>query len=144
MYRLDVDRWSTNLTGFQRFLCRSSISELPQLWNVVIGHMSLVGPRPESPERVRAYSDWQRQRLMVKPGMTGLAQVNGLRERHSSDEKARYDLQYIVHWTPVADLLLLLETIWVLVARSWVSDEAQPETPPKSEKRSALSGAATD
>jgi lipopolysaccharide/colanic/teichoic acid biosynthesis glycosyltransferase len=144
MYRLDVDRWATNTTPFQRFLCRISISELPQLWNVIQGQMSLVGPRPEPQERVSAYSDWERQRLMVKPGITGLAQVNGLREQHSSEEKARYDLQYIVQWTPVTDLILLLETIWALAARSWSVADKKPAPAAKANDDSALSQAPTN
>lgn len=117
MYRLDIDRTALDATAFQRFICRVSISELPQLLNVLWGQMSLVGPRPEPPEKANHYSEWERRRLRIKPGMTGLAQVNGLREQHSSAEKTRFDLQYIVHWTPLTDLVLLLETVWILAAR---------------------------
>ena len=117
MYRLDVQTDDGKASEFQKLLRRLSISELPQLLNVLQGHMSLVGPRPEAPERVRYYSEWQRQRLRVPPGMTGLAQVNGLREEHPSEEKTRYDLQYILNWTPALDLVLLLRTIWTLAAR---------------------------
>jgi len=134
MYRLDVDRHAADTTAFQRFLCRLSISELPQLFNVLFGQMSLVGPRPESPERVRDYSNWQRQRLKIKPGMTGPAQVNGLREQHSSEEKTRYDLQYMVCWTPVIDLVLLLETAWTLAARLWARSEALLAPPSKGDQ----------
>jgi putative colanic acid biosynthesis UDP-glucose lipid carrier transferase len=123
MYRLDIDRHAPDAPAVQRLLCRLSISELPQLFNVLSGQMSLVGPRPESVERVRDYSEWQRQRLKIKPGMTGLAQVNGLREQHSSEEKTHFDLQYMVRWTPVIDLVLLLETIWTLAARLWARTE---------------------
>jgi lipopolysaccharide/colanic/teichoic acid biosynthesis glycosyltransferase len=93
------------------------MTELPQLWNVLRGEMSLVGPRPESPDRVKHYSNWQRQRLTVIPGLTGLAQVRGLREEHSSEEKARFDLQYIGQWSLFLDLSLLLQTAWALFAR---------------------------
>jgi putative colanic acid biosynthesis UDP-glucose lipid carrier transferase len=117
MHRLDVEREENAGSRLDRFLWRTSISELPQLWNVIQGRMSLVGPRPESAERVRHYSDWQRQRLTVKPGMTGLAQVNGLREQHPSDNKCHYDLRYIYEWTPWLDLVLLLQTVWALAAR---------------------------
>jgi lipopolysaccharide/colanic/teichoic acid biosynthesis glycosyltransferase len=115
--------------AFQRFLCQLSISELPQLFNVLSGQMSLVGPRPESLEQLRDYSAWQQRRLNIKPGITGLAQVNGLREQHSSEEKARYDLQYMVHWTPMADLVLLLQTLWTLAARLWMGAEPPPSRP---------------
>lgn len=117
MLRLNTEREGDNLSGLDRFLRHFSISELPQLWNVLRGEMSLVGPRPESPERVRHYSDWQQQRLSIKPGMTGLAQVNGLRERHSSEEKARFDLQYLLRPSLLVDLSLLLQTMWTIAGR---------------------------
>lgn len=119
MLRLNIDRDAGNLTGIRAWLARLSLTELPQLWNVVIGNMTLVGPRPEPPERVKHYSDWQRQRLKMKPGLTGLAQVHGLREQHPSDEKARFDLQYILSWSPFLDLSLLLQTLWTVTVRVW-------------------------
>src|ERR1700730_2284114 len=117
MYRLNIDRDDLNLIGIERFMAKFSLTELPQLCNVLDGHMSLVGPRPESPERVKHYSDWQRQRLSVEPGLTGLAQVQGLREQHSSEEKARFDLQYIFHWSLFLDLSLIVQTVWTLALR---------------------------
>ena len=78
----------------------------------------MVGPRPESPERVKGYTEWERQRLTVKPGITGLAQVHGLRERNSSEEKCRFDLQYNLDSSPLLDVSLLLQTIWTLVTRA--------------------------
>lgn len=117
MYRLNVDRWAPDLPGCEWIFARFSVTELPQLWNVLKGDMSMVGPRPEPPERVQHYSMWQRQRLSVTPGMTGLAQVNGLRENHSSEEKAHFDLQYIFHWSLFLDLSLLLQTVCTLFAR---------------------------
>jgi lipopolysaccharide/colanic/teichoic acid biosynthesis glycosyltransferase len=149
MYRLDIDRNSPNAPAFHQILAWLSISELPQLGNVILGHMSLVGPRPEAPERVRNYSEWQRQRLKVKPGITGLAQVNGLREQHSSEEKTRYDLQYMVEWTPIMDLVLLLETVWTLVARLGTRPK-HDELPPVSDQqrhkdsRSVLAGSSVE
>jgi putative colanic acid biosynthesis UDP-glucose lipid carrier transferase len=117
MYRLDVDRDAPELCSGERILARSSLTELPQLWNVLKGEMSLVGPRPESPDRVKHYSEWQRQRLSVIPGLTGLAQVNGLREEHSSEAKARFDLEYIFHWSMFLDLSLLIQTVWIISLR---------------------------
>jgi lipopolysaccharide/colanic/teichoic acid biosynthesis glycosyltransferase len=117
MWRIDVPRdLVAARTPYEVFLRRLSISEMPQLWNVLRGEMSLVGPRPEDPERVRHYSEWQRQRLKVKPGITGLAQVNGLGEQHPSEQKARYDLQYLLQWSPMLDLVLLVQTILTLSA----------------------------
>jgi lipopolysaccharide/colanic/teichoic acid biosynthesis glycosyltransferase len=123
MYRLNIDRDAPVLDGFERVLVRFSLTELPQLWNALKGDMSLVGPRPESTERVKHYSMWQRQRLTVTPGLTGLAQVNGLREEHSSEEKAHFDLQYIFHWSVFLDLSLVLETLWTLLVRVMEKDE---------------------
>ncbi len=117
MLRLNVDRDPQGDAPIERILWQLSLTEVPQLWNVLRGDMSLVGPRPESPDRARRYSDWQRQRLSVRPGMTGLAQVHGLREEHSSEEKARFDLQYLLHPSPLADLSLVVQTLWTLVTR---------------------------
>lgn len=117
MYRLNVEREANQLEALERFLVQFSFTELPQLLNVLRGEMSLVGPRPEAPERVKHYSMWQRQRLNVKPGLTGLAQVNGLREQHSSEEKVHFDLQYIFHWSLFLDLCLILQTGWTLLLR---------------------------
>jgi lipopolysaccharide/colanic/teichoic acid biosynthesis glycosyltransferase len=117
MYRLNSDRDGRGLPNYELLLQRLSLTELPQLWNVLRGEMSLVGPRPEPLERVRLYSDWQRQRLTLKPGMTGLAQVHGLRDQHSSEEKARFDLQYMLNPSPFLDVSLLLQTLGTLAGR---------------------------
>ena len=80
--------------------------DLAQLFNVLRGEMSLVGPRPEPPDRMKHYSDWQRLRLRVLPGITGLAQVNGVRTANSSESKTKFDLQYIQSWSPLLDISL--------------------------------------
>lgn len=102
---------------FCEFLRRYSLSELPQLWNILKGEMSIVGPRPETPERVRHYSEWHRRRLVMKPGITGLAQVRGLRGFHSTDEKTRHDLEYFANYTPLLDLVLIAATAGALLRR---------------------------
>ena len=117
VWRLNVDGHAINPPRFEKLLIRWSLTELPQMLNVLRGDMSLVGPRPESAERVKYYSEWQRQRLRVRPGVTGLAQVHGLRELHPFEERVRFDLQYIFHWSPLWDLTLILETIWTLLSR---------------------------
>lgn len=117
MLRLNVDRHAPDLTHFEQLLEELSLTELPQLFNVLRGEMSLVGPRPESRDRARHYSEWEQQRLSVNPGITGLAQVHGLREQNSSEEKTRFDLQYLLHPSPLTDLSLLLQTVWTLVVR---------------------------
>ena len=106
-----------DLSGTEKMLALLSISELPQLLNVLKGEMSLVGPRPEPFDRVKRYSDWQRQRLSCKPGVTGLAQVHGLREENSSEDKAYYDLRYIQDCSLLADLSLVVQTIWTISRR---------------------------
>ena len=117
MYRLNSDRNCQELPRYEILLQQLSITEMPQFWNVLLGNMSLIGPRPESPDRVKHYSEWQCQRLSVKPGMSGLAQVCGLREQHSSEEKARFDLQYIMQSSMFFDISLILQTGWTLMGR---------------------------
>jgi lipopolysaccharide/colanic/teichoic acid biosynthesis glycosyltransferase len=131
MLRLNVDRSVPIRSRAECLLVDLSITEAPQLWNVLRGDMSLVGPRPEPPDRVRRYSEWQQQRLSVKPGLTGLAQVHGLREQHSSEEKTRFDLQYFLHSSPLTDVSLLLQTLATLFMRVVLSPGRgiPPETP---------------
>lgn len=119
IYRLNSPRRGTSLSAFEQMLQHLSVTELPQLWNVLRGEMSLVGPRPEGIDRVRHYTDWHRQRLNVKPGITGLAQVHGLRDEHALEDKTRYDLQYILHRSLFQDFSLLLQTFWTLAGRVW-------------------------
>jgi lipopolysaccharide/colanic/teichoic acid biosynthesis glycosyltransferase len=128
MCRLNIERHATSPERYERLFVRWSLTELPQLWNVLRGDMSLVGPRPESPDRVRYYSEWQRQRLKVRAGVTGLAQVHGLREQHSSEDKARFDLQYIFNWSPFLDLSLILQTVWTLLFRGLNQKPALTQT----------------
>jgi lipopolysaccharide/colanic/teichoic acid biosynthesis glycosyltransferase len=117
MWRLDVQRPAAQSSLFESLLDRFSVTELPQLWNVIAGQMSLVGPRPELPSRIQAYSEWQQRRLRVQPGMTGLAQVHGLREYSASEQKTRFDLQYVMDAHLLWDISLLLQTIWTLATR---------------------------
>ena len=98
------------ITEFGRWLRRSSLDELPQLWNVLRGEMSLVGPRPPLPSEVLDYHPWHRRRLSMKPGITGLWQIEGRREP-SFDQWVRKDLEYIDRWSPLLDLEILLRTI---------------------------------
>ena len=118
-HRLNLDRDADYLRGIDSFLVRTSLTELPQLWNVILGQMSVVGPRPESPDRVKHYSEWHNKRLAVKPGITGLAQVHGLRHGSSAEDKTRFDLQYIVNWSPLLDVVLALETVLTMAQRLW-------------------------
>lgn len=97
-------------TRVGRILRRSSIDELPNLWNVIRGDMSWVGPRPQVPEEVAQYEEWHWRRLEVAPGITGLWQVLG-RSDTSFDEAVRLDIYYAENWSPGMDLRILLQTI---------------------------------
>jgi len=117
MYRLNSPRRAAALPSLELFLQHLSLTELPQLINVLRGEMSLVGPRPEGRDKVCHYTDWHFQRLKVQPGMTGLAQVHGLRDPNPLEDKTRYDLQYILRRSLFQDVSLLLQTIWTLLLR---------------------------
>lgn len=104
-------------TPFGEMLYKYSLTEIPQFYNVLKGELSLVGPRPETPTRVERYSEFHRRRLLIKPGITGLAQVNGLRGFDSSDEKTHFDLKYIEEYSVLLDIRILLQTIWVILKR---------------------------
>ncbi len=98
-----------------RFIRRFSLDELPQLWNVVRGDMSLVGPRPPLPEEVDKYEDDMLRRLNVLPGMTGLWQVSG-RSDLSWEDTVRLDLYYVDNWSMVQDLIILARTVGAVLA----------------------------
>lgn len=103
-------REDPRVTRAGRRLRRYSIDELPQLMNVLRGDMSLVGPRPALPTEVEQYDDWVRNRLKVKPGMTGLWQVSGRTETSFADY-VRYDLFYIRNWSLSLDFWILWRTL---------------------------------
>lgn len=98
------------MTRVGRLLRRTSLDELPQLWNVLRGEMSLVGPRPPTIDEVERYDPWHKRRLEVLPGLTGLWQVLG-RSDTSFDEMVRLDIYYAENWTPLLDLRIMLQTI---------------------------------
>jgi lipopolysaccharide/colanic/teichoic acid biosynthesis glycosyltransferase len=98
------------VTRIGRILRRTSIDELPQIFNVLMGHMSIVGPRPAPPAEVQRYQAWHKRRLEVAPGITGLWQVSG-RSDVSFDEMVLLDLYYIENWSPVLDVQIMLRTL---------------------------------
>jgi lipopolysaccharide/colanic/teichoic acid biosynthesis glycosyltransferase len=98
------------ITRSGRFLRRTSLDELPQLLNVLVGQMSLVGPRPDIPQQVVNYSEHDRRRHEVLPGMTGYAQVHG-RDAIGWPERISQDIHYIDTWTRALDVRLLVETV---------------------------------
>ena len=110
-------RKDPRVTAVGAHLRRLSLDELPQLFNVFLGHMSLVGPRPALPDEAEKYAEHVRRRLVVKPGLTGLWQVNG-RSDLSWEESVRLDLRYVENWSFALDLQILWKTISVLMRGS--------------------------
>ena len=105
------------LTRVGRILRRWSLDELPQLYNVVRGEMSLVGPRPATPDEVAQYEEWHLKRLAVHPGITGLWQVSG-RSDLPFDEMVLLDIYYVENWSVAMDTMILLRTV-----PKWLSGE---------------------
>lgn len=103
------------VTPVGRFLRKMSIDELPQLWNVLKNDMSLVGPRPPLPDEVNRYKGWQRRRLSMKPGITGLWQVSGRNNITSFDQLVELDLEYIDKWTLGLDFKIAFKTMIVVL-----------------------------
>jgi lipopolysaccharide/colanic/teichoic acid biosynthesis glycosyltransferase len=104
-----VDRGDSRITKVGRFLRRSSIDELPQLWNVVRGDMSVIGPRPTLRYQVDGYTPRQRRRLDIRPGLTGWAQIHG-RASLPWEDRIELDVWYVEHRSPRLDLKILLRT----------------------------------
>jgi exopolysaccharide biosynthesis polyprenyl glycosylphosphotransferase len=112
-------RGDDRVTRLGRLLRKTSLDELPQLFNVLRGDMSVVGPRPPIPYEVKSYELWHRKRLDMKPGITGLWQVSG-RNRLTFDEMVRMDLYYIENWSLLLDLKIILQTLPVM----WRGEDA--------------------
>lgn len=104
------------LTKYGKFLRSTSLDELPELFNILKGDLSIVGPRPLVPEYLPFYTDEEKHRHDVRPGLTGLAQVNG-RNSISWDEKFQYDLQYIRNISFVFDVKIIFKTVGLVFAR---------------------------
>ncbi len=113
LFKIRNDPRRTRVGRILRYGC----DELPQLWNVLRGEMSLVGPRPPIPSEVEEYEPWHRRRLDVRPGITGLWQVSG-RSNLTFDEMVLLDLYYIENWSPLLDVRILLKTLPVVLMGS--------------------------
>lgn len=105
------------ITRVGRFLRKTSLDEFPQFYNVFIGDMSLVGTRPPTKDEVKLYENWQRRRISIKPGITGLWQVSGRNEITDFNEIVNLDLEYIDKWSIWLDIKILLKTIYVVIKR---------------------------
>jgi lipopolysaccharide/colanic/teichoic acid biosynthesis glycosyltransferase len=108
-----VDEGDPRITRTGRMLRRLSLDELPQLWNVLRGDMSIIGPRPTLRYQVDRYTERQRRRLEVKPGLTGWAQIHG-RARLPWDDRIELDVWYVEHRTPLVDLTIIARTPFAL------------------------------
>jgi lipopolysaccharide/colanic/teichoic acid biosynthesis glycosyltransferase len=117
------------LTPFGHFLRASSLDELPELWNVLRGDMSLVGPRPLLPDYLPLYSSEQARRMEVKPGITGWAQVNG-RNAISWEEKFRLDVWYVDNRSFLLDMKILWMTVWQVLSRGGITADQHATMPP--------------
>ena len=115
--RVQDDRRPAADAGSGRLLRRTSLDELPQLWNVLRGEMSLVGPRPPLPREVEGYDVWHRRRLSMKPGITGLWQVAARRDP-DFDRWVRLDLDYIDRWSLWLDLKIMARTIPAMLTQA--------------------------
>jgi len=117
------------LTRLGRFLRATSLDELPTLWNVLRGDMSLVGPRPLLPDYLALYSYEQARRMEVKPGITGWAQVNG-RNAITWEEKFRLDVWYVDNRSFPLDMKILWMTVWQVLSRSGITADQHATMPP--------------
>lgn len=116
------------ITTFGNFLRKSSLDELPQLINVIKGELTLVGPRPLHVEYNQLYNEHQKKRLDVKPGITGLAQING-RNNISWEEKFNLDVEYVEKQNIFFDMMIILKTVIKVFKRDGINPDNQKETP---------------
>jgi lipopolysaccharide/colanic/teichoic acid biosynthesis glycosyltransferase len=121
----DKDR----LTGIGKFVRKTSLDEIPQLLNVIIGDMSLVGPRPLLVNYLPLYTDFQKQRHLVKPGITGWAQING-RNAISWEQKFNLDVWYVKHQNFALDLKILFNTLSKVIKSEGINTQGQATTKP--------------
>jgi undecaprenyl phosphate N,N'-diacetylbacillosamine 1-phosphate transferase len=117
------------LTGVGKFVRKTSLDEIPQLINVLKGDMSLVGPRPLLVSYLPLYTDFQKQRHLVKPGITGWAQVNG-RNAISWKEKFKLDIWYVKHQSFMLDLKILFSTVYKVIKSEGINTQGQATTKP--------------
>jgi lipopolysaccharide/colanic/teichoic acid biosynthesis glycosyltransferase len=110
------------LTPLGKFLRQTSLDELPQLWNVLLGSMSLIGPRPLIAAYLERYTPEQARRHAVAPGITGWAQING-RNSISWEEKFQLDLWYIDHWSLWLDLKIFIQTVIKIVSKEGIDED---------------------
>ena len=113
---LSTAEGDSRITPVGRFLRKSSLDELPQFFNVLKGDISLVGPRPTVPQHLDYYGPFEKRRLEMKPGVTGLAMIRG-RNRNPWSVRIKYDVEYIENFSLWLDIMILYKTIWVVLLR---------------------------
>jgi len=113
------------ITSAGRWLRASSLDELPQFWNVLIGDMSVVGPRPDQVDQLRFYTREERIKLRVRPGITGLAQISG-RNQISWQRRKQLDIEYVENWSLALDFMILCRTIPYVLNRADVHEKVTP------------------
>jgi len=132
-----VQSGDLRITRAGNWLRRYSLDELPQLINVLRGEMSLVGPRPTLPYQAERYTAHQKRRLLVKPGITGWAQVNG-RSALSWPERIELDIWYVDNWSPWLDLVIILKTFNVVLWSKYIYRKKIPDDDPVSGNGSGI------
>src|SRR5699024_2186700 len=117
------------LTSFGKALRSTSLDELPELWNILKGEMSFIGPRPLLVEYLHLYNDTQKKRHEVRPGLTGLAQVNG-RNTVDWQNRFQYDVEYVNNLSFLLDLKILFKTVFIVLKREGISSETSATMEP--------------
>ena len=129
----EVDDTTKRITGLGQFLRKTSLDELPSIFNVIKGEMSLVGPRPLLPEYLNKYNDFQKRRHEVLPGITGLAQISG-RNAISWEERFKYDVEYVENNSLIIDIAIIFRTITRIFSSKDIN-HGEDKTMPKFEGR---------
>lgn len=132
LYNRDGSAWAggddPRVTRVGRFLRKTSLDELPQLWNVLRGEMSLVGPRPDQVDQIQFYAEAEKRKLNVRPGITGLAQISG-RNSISWARRKALDVQYVDRKSFWLDAVILAKTLPYVLFRKDVTDEQHSSSP---------------
>ncbi|MGI6777832.1 MAG: sugar transferase [Acetivibrionales bacterium] len=124
----EISKDDPRITRIGRYLRSWSLDELPQVFNVLKGEMSIVGPRPALMQQIREYSIEDRKRLLMKPGITGLAQING-RNLLTWEQKIDFDIKYVENWSLLLDFKILLKTVPVVIKGEGIYEPKQPMPP---------------
>lgn len=122
------------MTAFGQWMRATSLDELPELWNILKGDMSLIGPRPLLPEYLPYYTPREQRRHTMRPGITGLAQISG-RNALSWDERLELDAQYVENWSLSEDLRILYRTFATVMGKEGVTAEGHVTTPRLDDER---------